>query len=156
WPRCRRARQGRREFITLLGGAAVAWPWLLVFVIIGRLNGQGSLMTAGSSSSSSSFSASSSSSSSSFGSRGGSTPMIVTRLRSTNQAEMLSGGVMSASHSPTDVSAQGKLGNPGRCGVDLRLVEELGDALVSVIDRPTLKSTAHACAPVHRPRKALA
>jgi len=54
----------------------------------------------------------------------------VTRLRSTNQAEMLSGGVMSASHSPTDVSAQGKRGNPGRCGVDLRLVEELGDALV--------------------------
>jgi ParB/RepB/Spo0J family partition protein len=73
---------------------------------------------------------SSSSSSSSLGSRGGSTPMIVTRLRSTNQAEMLSGGVMPASRSPTDVSAQGKLGNPGRCGVDLRLVEELGDALV--------------------------
>ena len=47
WPRCRRPRQGRREFITLLGGAAVAWPWLLVFVIIGRLNGQGEVLLVG-------------------------------------------------------------------------------------------------------------
>src|SRR5215467_1880055 len=55
WPRCHRARQGRREFITLLGGAAVAWPprrlaivpWLLVFVIIGRLNVQAEALLVG-------------------------------------------------------------------------------------------------------------